>query len=436
MLNIKHSLSCDNLTPSQFELNTECESGIAHIGCGNFHRSHQEYFLNELLKQDYNTNKKWMYTAIGVLHNDIYLKNKLKKNNYKYHILSINNDGTVDIEYINTLQNMFITYENLTQCFKILINPNIKIVSLTITEYGYSIPLSATDTELIYGALQSVINESLCNISAFGLIIAALAFRYTNNIRPFTIMSCDNLINNGEICKNKCIEISKNLFHSKFHSWIVNEVKFPSTMVDRITPYISEQEIIELEKKYTIIDSCPVLCENYKSWIIEDNFVDNCRPQWENVGTILTSDVKPYEYMKLCLLNIPHSFIAYCGILKNYIYVHEVIHDPELLFLVQNFITIDILPVIEKEIKNLDYIQYIRDVLSRFSNKFMKDKLSRIAQDGRSKFVNQGLPILLKGLNMNFEMKYFKIYIKNWMKYDNIKMNDPLFSDIYDWLLT
>lgn len=465
--NRRRSMDISRFNNRSPELQTE--SGIAHIGCGNFHRSHQEYYLNQLLKANYEENKNWLYTGIGVLPNDIKLKDKLKKNNFKYHIISLNNEGKAEIEHINTLKNVLVTCENTESCIDTLINPAIKIVSLTITEYGYSIPLNDKDIELIHNALE--INDysenddlemdmdadtdtdtdndntklNTCdekdtsqNISAFGLIIAALAFRYKNNIRPFTIMSCDNLISNGDICKNKCMEELSKINDECFKIWMMEEVKYPNTMVDRITPFINEQEIIDLEKKYTIIDSSPVVCENYKSWIIEDNFVDNCRPKWENVGTIMTDNVKPYEYMKLCLLNIPHSFVAYCGLVKDYVYVHEVMQDPELVVKVKKFITEDIIPVIEKEIDicEIDYVQYSEDVLKRFSNEHMKDKLTRIAQDGMDKFKNQGLPILLKGIKMNLKMLNFRTYIENWFNYEKISYGDPILNTVESWVDT
>ena len=448
--NRRRSMDTYRLLNRSPELQTE--SGIAHIGCGNFHRSHQEYYLNQLLKTNYEENKNWLYTGIGVLPNDVKLKDKLKKNNFKYHIISLNNEGKAEIEHINTLKNVLVTCESKESCIDTLINPAIKIVSLTITEYGYSIPLNNTDIRLIsdilditdefelelecvQGSNQDYYSE---NITAFGLIIAALAFRYKNDIRPFTIMSCDNLISNGDICKKKCMEEISKINDEGFKIWMLEEVKYPNTMVDRITPFINEQEIIDLEKKYTIIDSSPVVCENYKSWIIEDNFVDNCRPKWENVGTIMTDNVKPYEYMKLCLLNIPHSFVAYCGLVKDYVYVHEVMQDPELVVKVKKFITEDIIPVIEKEIDicKIDYVQYSEDVLKRFSNEHMKDKLTRIAHDGMDKFKNQGLPILLKGLEMNLKMLNFRTYIENWFAYDKMSYGHPILNTVESWVDT
>lgn len=454
----RRSLDVNRIPNKSPELQTE--SGIVHIGCGNFHRSHQEYYLNQLLKTNYEENKNWLYTGIGVLQNDIKLKDKLKRNNFKYHVISLNNEGNAEIEHIHTLKNVLVTCENTDTCIDALINPNIKIVSLTITEYGYSIPLNDADIKLINKHLElngyeadfeEIVDmddvedvEDVENvkdnefITAFGLIIAALAYRFKNDMRPFTIMSCDNLISNGDICKKKCVEELSKINDEEFVAWMLEEVKYPNTMVDRITPFINEQEIIDLEKKYTIIDSSPVVCENYKSWIIEDNFVDGCRPKWEDVGTIMTNNVKPYEYMKLCLLNIPHSFIAYCGLVKGYTYVHEVMKDPKLVALVKAFIHDDIIPVIEKKIDicEIDYMKYSDDVLERFANEHMKDKLLRIAQDGMDKFKNQGLPILKKGLKMNLKMLNFRTYIMNWFTHDKISYGHPILNDVKEWVDT
>jgi mannitol-1-phosphate/altronate dehydrogenase len=136
--------------------------------------------------------------------------------------------------------------------------------------------------------------------SVFGLILASLAVRYKAGVRPYTIMSCDNLPHNGEVAKRRVLgavaDLPTELLHGdkavEFAKWLEEEVKYPSTMVDRITPATSPQDVADLKEKAGIEDEWPVMCEPYKHWVIEDNFVDNARPRWEDVGALLGGAVQ------------------------------------------------------------------------------------------------------------------------------------------------
>lgn len=381
---------------------------IAHIGVGNFHRSHQQSYLNELMNiQEYNK-CKWKYTGIGMLPHDKEIQIQLKKNNYKYHIVSIDNDGKKEIEAINTLSDYIIAYEDVYSCVLKLADPNIKIVSLTITEHGYGVPLTETDRI----AINSCMNHNpealnlLSDISTFGLILCALAVRFLSGNRPFTIMSCDNICENGKLCKEKCITE-----FTELQEWIDRECKFPNTMVDRITPGISKEEIIELEKECMLIDTKPVTCEPYKSWIIEDNFVDDIRPKWENVGVIMTDDVKSYELIKLSILNVTHSYIGHIG--EKFTYVHEVMDDFNLFYDIHSILHEEIIPVLEKIIYiEFDLCDYANKVLHRFKNKYIKDRIERINTDKHEKMRKQAIPIYNTGVSLNITMNRFKLWLQ------------------------
>ena len=426
----------------------ETTSGIVHIGCGNFHRSHQESYLNELLATNFEENKSWLYTGISVLKQDSSLKEKLKKNNYKYHLISLDEKGGANVEWVKSLKDFMVTDESLSACLLLLSSENIKIVSLTITEFGYTVALSEADVKIVSTILDNdssfAINFDDKGVTAFGLIVISLAIRYTRGMRPFTIMSCDNLIMNGDFCRKKCISdlnlISKLCSRGdSFKKWVQEQVCFPNSMVDRITPFISDEEIKDIDKQYGIIDLSPVICEKYKSWIIEDCFVDNKRPRWEDVGSILTTDVKPYERMKLSLLNIHHSFIAYIGLKHDFTFVHEVVTNESILPEILEFLHDNIIPILLStecgQLTSADYVAYANEVLERFKNPHIKDKLSRIATDGRNKFESQTLPLIIIGIENGFRMEKFRDFIDNWMHYDSsIKLNDPLFDPIRAWL--
>lgn len=411
----RHSIDVINKRES-IEEEPDVSSGIVHIGAGNFHRSHQESYLNDLLASDFEQNKNWCYSAISVIDGDRDLKRKLERNKYKYHIISVDSDGVNKIEEVRTLRNILISCDDLLSCISLLCDERIKIVSLTITEVGYSQELNEFDAELIQSCLHDSPLDHVGNVTAFGLIMAGLARRFSLGIRPFTIMSCDNLIKNGEVCKRKCFDCSIKLnLKPDFVNWIESEVKYPSTMVDRITPYLSRYDIIELEKKFNIIDQSPVFCESYKSWVIEENFVDGLRPRWELVGSNMTENIEPYEFMKLFLLNVPHSCIAYSGLTKNYIYVHQAMNDDQLRTDLFEMVKTDIFPILELHIpESIDWNEYWHKTVNRFRNEYMCDTLERISRDGLEKLKKQGLRLFAEGKKIGLPMNKFKKYLDLW----------------------
>jgi mannitol 2-dehydrogenase len=393
-------------------------SGIVHIGVGNFHRSHQESYLNDLLKADFEKYKNWCYTGIGMTMNDKAIQTKLKRNKFRYHIVSVQHDGKTSVDYVTTLMDMLLSYEQLDMCLSLMAQESVKIVSITITEYGYTLELSESDKELISIALSDDPvgdTSELHGITTFGLILAALAKRYVSGAKPFTVLSCDNINGNGDVCKRKCVDGVRDA-HPDFLEWIEREGRFPNTMVDRITPALNDDDIVQLEKEHGFIDTKPVICEEYKSWIIEDTFVNDERPAWENVGVIFTHDVKPYEELKLGLLNVPHSYVAYWGLHKGYTYVHEVVRNGEIRDEIYAFMQ-EIISVIGTR-EDIDYVGYAQTVLQRFANATLKDTLKRIATDGSHKFKTQGLPILTRGLACGYPMISFAKYIALWSMHD------------------
>lgn len=405
-------------------------SGIVHIGAGNFHRSHQESYLNELLASDFEQNKNWCYSAISVIDGDRDLKRKLKRNSFKYHIISVDSNGVTNVEKVVTLRDVFLSCEDLLSCISLLCDERINIVSLTITEVGYSQELNQYDIELINSCLNDGLVAQQGNVTAFGLILAGLARRFCLGVRPFTVMSCDNLMKNGEVCKTKCVDSAKELnLKTDFVNWIKNDVRYPSTMVDRITPFLSEADIIELEKRFNLIDQSPVFCESYKTWVIEDNFVDGLRPKWELVGSIVTDNIEPYEFMKLFLLNVPHSCIACAGLTRDYTYVHEAMDDDQLRTDLLEMVKHDVFPIMEVHIpESIDWNDYWLKTVDRFRNKHMHDTLERISRDGLEKLKKQGLKLYSEGKKIGLSMRLFKRYLDIWVKQLNMDSDQALIS--------
>src|SRR5260370_39007678 len=139
-------------------------------------------------------------------------------------------------------------------------------------------------------------------------------------------MVCDSLQGNGEIAKKLLLGFIE-LREPKQRNWLERNGTFPNSMVDRLTPATTDEHRALVREQFGIEDSWPVMTESFRQWVIEDDFVQG-RPAWEQAGAQFTSDVLPYEKMKLRLLNASHQAICYGGMLQGYAFAHEALADP------------------------------------------------------------------------------------------------------------
>ncbi len=398
--------------------------------------SSQQAYTDDLLRQDFDAAKDWCYTGVGVLEWDAKMRDYLKNNDWRYPIVA--REGTdvhamdMHVQEVVTLRDMLLSFEDPAAVVRLLAAPSTKIVSLTITEYGYRVPLNEGDHKLLELANQGVLDDpelsmpesidaACAKATVFGLILAALAARHRLGRRPFTVMSCDNLPHNGEVAKKRVITAARDApeCDDGLCAWLEEEVRYPSTMVDRITPATSPQDIADLEQRTGIEDKWPVMCEPYKHWVIEDDFVDGQRPAWERVGALLVPDVRPHELMKVRLLNVTHSAICYVGSLAGLTHVHEAVTHKMIKPFLRRLMTKEIAaslvadPTMPGELLAvLD--EYVDLVLSRFENVAVKDTLDRVAMDGSEKFRVQGREVIMERLAREGQVRGFALYVASW----------------------
>ena len=209
-----------------------------------------------------------------------------------------------------------------------LARPEIRIVSLTVTERGYCISpatqrFDPAHPDIVYDAQHAEVPKT-----AFGLIAAGLKKRRSAELAPFTVMSCDNIPGNGQVTENAVAGLAE-LSDPELARWIRANVAFPNSMVDRITPATTERERAILRETYGIEDNSPVFCEEFRQWVVEDKFPAG-RPALEKAGVTFTSDVAPYELMKIRILNGGHAAIAYPAGILDIHFVHEAMEDAQI----------------------------------------------------------------------------------------------------------
>ena len=360
---------------------------ILHLGVGNFHRSHQAFAIQQINKL--HSSEDWSIIGVGLRDADRNLRDCLRRQFYQYTLVSRCNQKSL-IEIIDVLKQIFIIPDMSKNKHFINYLPfdDIQIISITITEKGYTLDAENNLNEkdpLVQNDFQSWKRDGgiAKPKTAVGLLCTFLLHRMVKDQPPITVMSCDNLYGNGTLTKRICLQFSRKV-NEKLSDYIEKNIAFPNSMVDRITPMTTKTDRFALQLNYNIIDHVPVVCENFMAWAIEDTF-SSPRPKFELFSPItLTSNIYPYESQKLVLLNSSHSFIAYVGLYFSKKYVYEYMLDNFMVRLLKNYID-EVKITLPKDDENLNHNEYKDNLLIRFENYFVKDELTRIAQDGTQK---------------------------------------------------
>lgn len=387
--------------------------GILHFGVGSFHRSHQALTLDVLMAQG--LAQDWGVIGVGLLESDRQMLEALAPQECLYTLITKHSSGQFDYRVIGSIHSYFYAPENCEVVLEKLIDPAIRIVSLTITEGGYSFDRVTGEFDPTTPSVASDLDGSKDLKSAFGFIVEGLKRRRKSGLAPFTVMSCDNIQGNGEIAKKMIIEFAK-LRDPELAQWISENVAFPNSMVDRITPVTAPADMDLVTNKLGFVDSWPVPCEPFFQWVLEDYFPTG-RPPFEKAGVQMVTDVAPYELMKLRLLNASHQGLCYFGRLSGYTYVHEVMKNPLIAQLLSRYMndeaTSTLLPV-----PGIDLAKYKDQLIERFSNPQVMDTVSRLAADSSDRIPKWLLPVINERLQKIQSVTFSAAIVASWARYD------------------
>jgi len=379
--------------------------GIVHIGVGNFHRAHQAVYLDALFERG--GDRAWALVGAGVRSEDAAMRRDLAAQDYLTTVVE-QEAGRASARIVGSMID-FLPVGDGPAIVARLADPAIRIVSLTITEGGYFIDpatqrFDAThpDIRADAAALGDIAgfaeragaavaaapgaaradNEVPGLVTAFGLIVAALIRRRNAGVPPFTVMSCDNLPGNGEVAENAVAGVAA-LVDPALAQWIRASVAFPNGMVDRITPATSARERAIVAERYGIADARPVFCEAFAQWVLEDRF--SCgRPALEEVGVQFVADVRPFELMKIRILNGGHAAIAYPAALMGIHFVHEAMEHPLVSGFLARVLDDEIVPCVPP-VPDTDLGAYQSLVMRRFANPAIGDTIRRLCLDGSNR---------------------------------------------------
>jgi len=383
--------------------------GILHIGVGNFHRAHQAIYLDRLFSLG--EGHDWAIIGAGLKPYDSAMRERLKAQDWLTTVVELDPNGLsarICASMIDFLEiDPAYLVERLSQ-------PDIRIVSLTITEGGYFVDPVTGGFDAAHPDIQADLKTPEAPATVFGVLVSALTRRKETGMVPFTVMSCDNLPENGHVAKQAVVGYARAL-NDGSADWIEKDVAFPNGMVDCITPATGERERTLVRETFGLEDAAPVVCEPFRQWVLEDNFPSG-RPALEKVGVEFVADVAPYELMKLRILNGGHAAIAYPGALLGHHFVHDAMADPLIRAFLKKLEEDEIVPTVP-EIAGVSFQNYLATVTDRFSNPAVGDTIPRLCLDGSNRQPKFILPTILDRLNEGLPVTGLALETALWCRY-------------------
>ena len=371
-------------------------TGIVHLGLGAFARAHLAAYTQPLLSTD----PTWGIQGASLRSPDT--RDALAPQDCLY--TRAERDGSVErLEIMAPLTGIAV---GAAGTLRYLIDPSVRIVTLTVTEKGYA-PDAAIPA----------------------LLVEALRDRRAAGLAPFTVLSCDNLPANGATTRRVLTQVAEQM-DPALAAFIASDVAFPSCMVDRIVPATTDTDRARVDAALGVQDAWPVVCEPFTQWVIEDNFPQG-RPAWEQTGAGLVSDVRPYEDMKLRLLNGSHSTIAYLGQLAGWPTVAGAIAQPALAAHVSALMT-EVATTLHLP-ASTDLASYRAALLTRFANPALQHRTAQIAMDGSQKLPQRLFAPALDRLAAGQPAPRIALGVAAWLRFlqgraddgTALELNDP-----------
>jgi mannitol 2-dehydrogenase len=390
------------------------KAGIVHIGVGGFHRAHQAFYINELLKKP--GYERWGICGVGLLEDNRRLRDTLKKQDHLYTLTVRHPNGQIDNKVIGSMIDFLFAPDEKQAVINKLAHRDTHIVSLTITEGGYNFNPATGEFDYSNPDIIHDINNPTDPITAFGYITAALKLRKEQGLDAFTVQSCDNIQHNGNVTRKMLLAFAVEQ-DKALSEWIEANVTFPNAMVDRITPVSKKSDIDYVIDTYGVSDEWPITCESFAQWVIEDAFCCG-RPDWDIVGAQFVLDVTPYETMKIRLLNAGHSVLGLLGSLHGYSTIDETISDPIFAEYLRAFMDKEVTPNLE-QLEGIDLKLYKDTLIERFANLNIKDNLSRICSESAAKLPKFLIPTINENLLQGRDVSLATLVIAAWCFYSD-----------------
>jgi fructuronate reductase len=385
---------------------TAVTPGIVHLGAGAFYRAHGAVYTDAVLARE----PGWGIVAASLRSAET--RDALSPQNGLYTLAVRSGEGE-DLRVVGSIIKLLAAPADTAVLLAAMSDPRLRIVTLTITEKGYchdpaTGALNETHPDIVHDLAGQTTPRS-----APGLIVEALRRRRTAGVRPFTVLSCDNLPSNGVVTK-RILDRFAELRDADLGAYTRGELLAPSTMVDRITPATTDDDRARIAAELGVLDAWPVMTEPFSQWVIEDRFAAG-RPHWDAAGAQFVANVGPYELMKLRLLNGAHSTLAYLGSLAGYETISDVMADPAFAALAAGVMD-DATPTLTMP-PGVDLAAYRGALLDRFRNPALKHRTAQIAMDGSQKLPQRLLATIRDCLRLGLPFRHLALGVAGWLRY-------------------
>jgi fructuronate reductase len=386
---------------------TRLTPGIVHLGLGAFARAHLAEYAEDALERDFGA---WGIVGASLQRPD--QRDRLRPQDGLYTFLKRSPSGP-ELRIIGSVLDVLVAPEDPATLLARMASPETRIVSLTVTEKGYCHDPATGRLKQDHPDIRHDLENPRAPRSVIGLIVAALDLRKAAGLTPFTAMSCDNLPHNGKVLAGLVRDFAA-LRDDGLAAWIEADGAFPCTMVDRIVPATTDADIAEVETLLNIHDAAPVIGEPFRQWAIEDAFPLG-RPAWGEVGAQLVTEVAPFEFMKLRMLNGAHSSLAYLGYLAGHETVSEASNDPVFAAFLHGLWN-EVIPTVPAP-QGVALTDYASALLARFRNPAIRHRTWQIAMDGSQKLPQRLLGTIRDRLKAGAPIEHLALGVAAWMAY-------------------
>ncbi|MEE3627352.1 mannitol dehydrogenase family protein [Nitrospirillum sp. BR 11752] len=404
-----------------------CGIGIVHFGPGAFHRAHQAVYTDDALALE---GGDWAISAVSLKSPGV--RDALVPQDGLYTLVTL--DRTIGHRVIGSIREVLCAPEAQDQVLNRLAAPATRVVTITVTEKGYCLT-AAGELDTAHADIVHDLAHPETPVSVIGYIVAGLRRRRAAGLPPYTVISCDNMTDNGQRLGRATAQFAAAL-DADLGDWVREHVAFPSTMVDSITPATDDALRQRVLDATGLADAWPIQREAFTQWVIEDRFC-NGRPAWDKAGAILTNDVGAFGRAKLRLLNGPHSALAYLGSLADLETVAEAMNTPQLAGFLERLMLQDVLPTVTPP-AGYDLARYAGQILDRFRNPAIRHLLAQIAWDGSQKLPYRLFGVIEDRLAQGRDISRPALVVAGWMHFvrrraaEGAGLTDPLASTLLD----
>lgn len=357
----------------------KCDIGFVHLGYGAFHRAHQAVYIDDFM--EVSGDLRWGIAAVNLRPSESAAFRSAQAAENGYLLKTMSPDGETKMRLVRSHCQFVDWSAEARKAEELLVLPSVHTITITVTESGYYLKndwsLNVEDPVIA----AEIGGEASSSVYAY--LARALKRRIDAHGQPLNILCCDNIRSNGDMLRANFLSYLQHIGQMEVHRWVQDNVSFPCSMVDRITPRAHDDLKAEVATFFPDEFLNPIHAESFTQWVLEDKFKAPM-PELGECGVQLVADVDPYEEAKIRILNGGHTGLCYLGALAGYETYDQAFNDPRLREIFDAFETDEVLPGLEIEVP-FDKHAYLDEIAARFSNSAIADQLERICMDGYSK---------------------------------------------------